>query len=388
MDFNKKWFFDQQFDHHTKNLQMIRSQSSNRIDNSTPLTMQISKNRIKCKEFLKNEEYKKIFQKNQAILKSLDEISNRKVKTMQKKFSIEFFGGPKTLNMNYRKKQLEKIAYENDFIMKQITNKESSLSNKKLKEDYLQSLKYKKTLSKKNFYDYLAESNKNKPGKDRISNKQILKAIKSERILKIDETNENKEFDWKKIENTERQETEEKKEKKLPSLKNKKTNPISSVSETVNESAKVEKLQKPEKLEKKETSKKLQPIKKQQSISKQESIKTPKENKNSEEEKDKIIKENVEETNALLNYNKKTSDIKEIQIEDESVNEIESETKAQKEFDQEKEEIIDNKEESLEKEKESIHKIKETTENTEKKPDENDNQANESERLESDESKA
>jgi hypothetical protein len=41
----------------------------------------------------------------------------------------------------------------------------------------------------------LAESNKNKPGKDRISNKQILKAIKSERILKIDETNENKEFD-------------------------------------------------------------------------------------------------------------------------------------------------------------------------------------------------
>ena len=62
--------------------------------------------------------------------------------------------GPRTLNFNFRKKQLEKIAYENLFLMEKLKTKEATVSLKKLNEEYLQSLKYKKNLAKKSFLEH------------------------------------------------------------------------------------------------------------------------------------------------------------------------------------------------------------------------------------------
>ena len=58
-------------------------------------------------------------------------------------FSLE------SLNLNKRKKDLEKIVWENTKIHKKIVNKGATFSVKKLDEDYKLSLKYKKNLLKK-----------------------------------------------------------------------------------------------------------------------------------------------------------------------------------------------------------------------------------------------
>jgi Hemingway/CFA97 len=163
MEFKERWYYDHLLEMHSKKLKMIKSQSGKRIDNSSPATLKLTKARLKAQAFLKNQEYKDLFKKNQVILNTLNEISNRKVIIIQKKNLLEpIYYNPGGLNENYKKRELEKITHENDLMYQRLSTKEPTVSVKKMDEDYKQSLKYKKKISKKNFFMHTAKSSKKK----------------------------------------------------------------------------------------------------------------------------------------------------------------------------------------------------------------------------------
>ena len=82
MEHRDKWFYEYLVEIHHRKLELIKSSSSGRIDNSPPMTMQISKSKASSYLKLKNREIQEIHKKNQVILGALNEISDRKVREM------------------------------------------------------------------------------------------------------------------------------------------------------------------------------------------------------------------------------------------------------------------------------------------------------------------
>lgn len=74
-----KWQHKYQQNAHKKKLELIHAQSSKRIDNSPPVTLYLSKNKVVSYQNMRKQELNDIDKKNQVILDALNEISNRKV---------------------------------------------------------------------------------------------------------------------------------------------------------------------------------------------------------------------------------------------------------------------------------------------------------------------
>ena len=79
MEAKNKWYYDHLKELHNKKLELIKSKSSRRIDNSPPTTLKLAKNIFKSQAFVKIAEHDDIYRKNQAILNTINTISNRKV---------------------------------------------------------------------------------------------------------------------------------------------------------------------------------------------------------------------------------------------------------------------------------------------------------------------
>ena len=67
-------------------------------------------------------------------------------------------GGPKSLNMGYRKKETDRIENENHAFAKRLFDKQANLNKKKLDQEFQNHLKYKKQIQR------VAPASKNKTG--------------------------------------------------------------------------------------------------------------------------------------------------------------------------------------------------------------------------------
>lgn len=179
MELKDKWYFDQLKEVHKRKLNLINSNSTKRIDNSPPTTLQISKSRVASYQNLRNQEYHEIYRKNQVILDALNEISNRKVKLTQIKTQTIYSPGVKSLNINFRNKITRKIIEENELILQKLSSKGSTISLKKFDEEFKLSLKYKKNLTRRIFNESPKKGLKKKK-LPKIERSQVMsKAIKS-----------------------------------------------------------------------------------------------------------------------------------------------------------------------------------------------------------------
>ena len=178
MELKDKWYFDQLKEVHKKKLNFINSNSTKRIDNSPPTTLQISKSRVAFYQNLRNQEYHEIYRKNQVILDALNEISSRKVTLTQIKTQSVYSPGVKSLNINFRNKITRKIIEENELILQKLSSKGATISLKKFDEEFKLSLKYKKNLTRRLFNESPKKGLKKKK-LPKIERSQVMsKAIK------------------------------------------------------------------------------------------------------------------------------------------------------------------------------------------------------------------
>ncbi|CAG9333642.1 unnamed protein product [Blepharisma stoltei] len=139
------WDREQAFIRHKKRLKHIKSHHSTRLDNSPPTTQNLVPPIQRAHIFLDLEHSKAIQKDNDELLQRLNCISNRKPKYC---IYNDLQSPIKSLNFPARKKEAERIFFENFAFLKRITGKSPSLSVKKFDEEYEQSRKYKKTLSR------------------------------------------------------------------------------------------------------------------------------------------------------------------------------------------------------------------------------------------------
>ena len=87
----------------------------------------------KANEFLSQERNLEINRDNQVLLNKLVEISAGKWSHIKKeKEHGATMGGPRSLNVGYRKKETERIEKENHAFAKRLFDKQSNLNKKKL----------------------------------------------------------------------------------------------------------------------------------------------------------------------------------------------------------------------------------------------------------------
>ena len=184
MELRDRWYFNHLMEMHCKKLESIKKESGKRIDNSPPATIHFIKRKANSQLYVKNQEFRDLLKKNKVILNALNEINNRKVKITQKQYDFEAAPSPRTLNQTFKKQQLERIAFENYQFLERINQKEPTVSIKKFDDDFKQSLKYKKSLAKKQFFENAKTGYKKKlPSICEDSTKKELKATKSQRII-------------------------------------------------------------------------------------------------------------------------------------------------------------------------------------------------------------
>ncbi|CAG9324439.1 unnamed protein product [Blepharisma stoltei] len=139
------WDREQAFISHKKRLNHIKSHRSTRLGNSPSATKNLIPPIQRAHIFIELEHSKAIQKDNEELLQRLSIISTRK-----SVFSAngEKLSPQRSLNFTSRKKEAERILYENFAFLKRITEKPSSVNIKKFDDDYEQSRKYKQTISR------------------------------------------------------------------------------------------------------------------------------------------------------------------------------------------------------------------------------------------------
>ncbi len=110
----------------------------------------------KNKEFLQNERNLEINRSNQALLNKLVEISAGKWSSVpQRERSSDPYGArstfsfaSKSLNINFRKRETERIERENHAFARRLFERGANLSKKKLDDDYHNHKKHLKLITK------------------------------------------------------------------------------------------------------------------------------------------------------------------------------------------------------------------------------------------------
>ncbi|CAG9331995.1 unnamed protein product [Blepharisma stoltei] len=138
------WDHDQATKRHKDRLNEIKNKSSNRIDNSPPTTRQIMQHKAKSQSSLDLKKCREIDRENEKIMTRISQIITDK----RYNFSFNPAAGPNTLNSVKRKREAEKIAVENEKLIKKIQDLQSNLNKKKLLGDYQNFVKYSQQMSK------------------------------------------------------------------------------------------------------------------------------------------------------------------------------------------------------------------------------------------------
>ena len=145
-----RWFWANSRKHHSNRIKEIKSKTSNRIDNSPPRVPQILKSGSK---FLIQERKNSIKSNNDKLLNVLIDISRgrRSTSTSLILDSAQALPKKKSLNMSSRKQEALKINSDNEAMARRLTKTTHGLSFKKLDQDWKNSVKYKKSISKARF---------------------------------------------------------------------------------------------------------------------------------------------------------------------------------------------------------------------------------------------
>ncbi|OMJ88696.1 hypothetical protein SteCoe_9316 [Stentor coeruleus] len=133
---------------HSERIKDIKNKYSNRIDNSVPRTR---RNNSSTK-FLRLEKKSQIHKNNVKLLNSIAEISKGKRASSTQLIlnSIESLPKPKSLNVQSRRHEAQRIITDNESMARRLCNS-SGLSFKKLDKEWHNTVKYKKTISKAKF---------------------------------------------------------------------------------------------------------------------------------------------------------------------------------------------------------------------------------------------
>ncbi|OMJ78795.1 hypothetical protein SteCoe_21322 [Stentor coeruleus] len=133
---------------HSERIKDIKKKYSNRIDNSTPSTRRNNSST----NFLRLEKKSQIHKNNIKLLNSITEISKgKRVSSTQLILdSIESLPKPKSLNVQSRRQDAQRIITDNEAMARRL-NKSSGLSFKKFDKEWHDTVKYKKTISKAKF---------------------------------------------------------------------------------------------------------------------------------------------------------------------------------------------------------------------------------------------
>lgn len=141
------WYRQHAHSLHRQRLHQIKSKSTNRLDNSEPLTM-------KLREQLADEgnrlNIERIHRENRLILKRLSSITAR---TAQKCSRPEFT--PVPLHLMHRRKLVEKIQEENAVLLKRLNGVSPTISRKKMLLEYRGNMRrVKSSLFKEGAFDH------------------------------------------------------------------------------------------------------------------------------------------------------------------------------------------------------------------------------------------
>lgn len=145
-----RWFWSKSQKGHSDRLRDIKQKYTTRIDNSIPKTQKISN----ASSFLKNEKKTSIYKDNLKLLGTLSEISTGRRRTSSTHSimdSLKSIPKAKSLNKEYRQKELKRINNDNEKLAKRLLKTTNALSFKKLDEEWNNTVKYKKTISKARF---------------------------------------------------------------------------------------------------------------------------------------------------------------------------------------------------------------------------------------------
>lgn len=145
-----RWFWTKSQQRHSNRLKEIKKKASDRIDNSPPRVSRLSNTGQK---FLKQERKLEIQAKNDKILGILVDISRgrRSTSTGVILESASNLPRKKSLNSIIRKQQVVKINKDNEALAKRIFNTSRDLSFKQLDQEWKETVKYKKSISKAKF---------------------------------------------------------------------------------------------------------------------------------------------------------------------------------------------------------------------------------------------
>jgi Hemingway/CFA97 len=149
-----RWYRKHSIKIHRQKLEDIKHRSKSTLKSSDH---SLTVNLRKISQEL--DKQKKIDRENMILFIKLHQIRERKL-------NHEDLKGPKSLNFSVRKKEADRIINENYEFVKRFMEKPSFVSAKKLKQDYIQQLEYKRTISKANLHQRLIKlaSFEGKPG--------------------------------------------------------------------------------------------------------------------------------------------------------------------------------------------------------------------------------
>ena len=145
-----RWFWAKSQKRHSTRLKEIKSKNSKRLDNSRPQPPRMSSSGSK---FLEQERKNSIQSNNDKLLNVLVDISRGRRSTSTSLIFDSALALPKkkSLNIVARKQEILKINTDNEAMARRLMKTTRGLSFKKLDQDWKNSVKYKKTISKARF---------------------------------------------------------------------------------------------------------------------------------------------------------------------------------------------------------------------------------------------
>lgn len=138
------------YEKHMKRLQSIKKPSAKLAvkEKDKEYRSTFGEFRSKHIKFHINERIAEIDKDNQTLLNKLVKISRSQKPPLFDNSTMNNWTNPKTLNTYYRKRQLEKIALENESFAKRLISQNGSISVKKLDDDFGKHLEFKKQVQK------------------------------------------------------------------------------------------------------------------------------------------------------------------------------------------------------------------------------------------------
>jgi len=138
------------YEKHMKRLESIKKPSAKLTvkEKDKEYRSTLGEFRAKHIKFHINERIAEIDKDNQTLLNKLVKISRSQKPPLFDSTTTNYWTNPKTLNTYYRKRELEKIAHENESFAKRLISQNGSISVKRLDDDFGKHLEFKKQVQK------------------------------------------------------------------------------------------------------------------------------------------------------------------------------------------------------------------------------------------------